>query len=97
MSQRRRYGAEFKREAVALVDAGQSVEAAAEALGIAHGTLWNWVAKAHRPTPAVPTDRVPVDAAVYQAALKRIAELELENEFLGKASAYFAGKAQRKS
>jgi hypothetical protein len=34
----------------------------------------------------------PVDPAAYQAALKRIAELERENEFLGKASAFFAKK-----
>jgi hypothetical protein len=33
------------------------------------------------------------EPAAYQAALKRIAELERENAFLGKAPAFFAKKA----
>ena len=37
----------------------------------------------------------PVDPAIHRAALQRIAELERENEFLGKVSAFFASKPQR--
>lgn len=98
---RRRYSDEFKREAVALVQAGSDLKEVAQTLGVAHGSLWNWVAKASvrtkRPVAGVgegPTG-APIDPAVYQAALRRIAELERENEFLGKASAYFAEKAHR--
>lgn len=92
---RRQYSAEFKREALAMVEAGHGVEAVARSLGIPPGSLWNWVSKATRPTPTVPDSGTePVDPAAYRAALHRIAELELENEFLGKASAYFARKAR---
>lgn len=100
MVQRRRYSDEFKQEAVALVDGGQPMEEVAATLGIAHGTLWNWVTKARQPAgppAAAPrADAAPVDPAAYQAALKRIAQLEQENDFLGKASAYFAGNVHRK-
>lgn len=40
---RRRYTNEFRREAVALVASGQTVEAVAVQLGILNVTLWNWV------------------------------------------------------
>ena len=98
---RRQYTEEFKREAVAMVEAGQGVEAVARSLGLPPGSLWNWVAKATGPTPAGSTgagtgEAAPVDPAAYAALQRRVAELERENEFLGKASAYFAGKAQRK-
>ena len=98
MAQRRHYSDEFKREAVALVDGGQAVDDVAVSLGVAHGTLWNWVTKAHRPAlaEATPADATTVDRALYEASLKRIHHLEQEVEFLGKASAYFAGKAHRK-
>jgi transposase len=99
---RRRYSADFKREAVALVDAGNRVEWVARELGMPHGTLWAWVYRARgggtrtsgtASEVSVPDAALPVDPLAYQAALKRIAELERENELLGKASAYFARKA----
>lgn len=99
---RRRYSAEFKREAVALVDAGNRVEWVARELGIPHGTLWAWVSKAEGrgtrtggagPDGGEAGSAPPVDPLAYKAALTRIAELERENELLGKASAYFARKA----
>ncbi len=91
----RPYAQEFKREAVALVTAGHTVKTVAIELGVPQHTLWNWVyadrnqqATARHQEAAI----TPVDPATYQAALKRIAELERENEFLGKASAFFAKK-----
>jgi transposase len=44
---RGRYTLEFKREAVRLVESGQSIAAAARSLGVVEQTLSNWV-KAHR-------------------------------------------------
>ena len=44
---RARYTLEFKREAVRLVESGQSIAAAARKIGIAEQTLFNWV-KAQR-------------------------------------------------
>jgi transposase len=96
MGRRGRYSDAFKREAVELVQGGRSIDEVAVALGVAPGTLWHWVAKA-RGTTAPGDDREVVDKAVHDAALKRIAQLEAENDFLGKASAYFAEKMQRKT
>ena len=93
------YSDEFKQEAVALVETGRTVEQVATQLGIPHGTLWNWVTRSNervaRGKPAGMTDEEWIAPSAYQAALKRIADLERENEFLGKASAYFARKGQR--
>lgn len=96
MGTRRYYAPEFRTEAVGLVQGDYTVQVVAEQLGIPKGTLWNWVhgrtdnRVAAAATGAAGTE--VVDRAVHQAALRRIAELERENEFLGKASAYFAQK-----
>ena len=98
MGRRGRYSAAFMREAVALVTDGRSVQEVAVRLGVAPGTLWHWVS-ADRQQAAeqqTPTRGEGVDRAVHEAALERIRELEAENAFLGKASAYFAEKLQRK-
>jgi transposase len=91
----RPYPEELKREAVALVAAGHKVKAVAIELGLRPHTLWSWV-YADRDRQAVAEVQrgttEPVAAAAYQAARERIAELERENEFLGKASAFFAKK-----
>jgi transposase len=96
---RRTYSDEFKREAVALINAGHTVEQVAIQLGVPNGTLWNWVkGKNHRAVHRKPdgmTEEEWITPAAYQAARKRIADLERENEFLGKASADFAQKGHR--
>lgn len=98
---RRAYSASFKHEAIELVRLGHGVETVAVQLGIPHGTLWNWVNRdrPQRPTGTATTEQSGasaasevIDPAAHRAALRRIAELERENEFLGKASAYFAQK-----
>ena len=93
---RRRYTAEFVQEAVALVQGGRSVGEVATTLGIPHGSLGNWVARVNGPVPdAAPPAPDRIDPAAYAALQRRVAELERENEFLGKASAFFARKAPR--
>jgi transposase len=96
---RREYSASFKHEAIELVQAGHGVETVAVQLGVPHGTLWNWVNRQRDPRPSGVTTpsgaslaSEVIDPAAHRAALRRIAELERENEFLGKASAYFAQK-----
>lgn len=98
MGRRGRYSDDFKREAVAMVTPDRPIEEVAVRLGVAPGTLWHWVEKAHdrQRASTTPGDAEVVAKALYDAALKRIQYLEQENEFLGKASAYFAGKVQRK-
>ncbi len=89
----RSYSPEFKREAVALVTSERSVTEVARELGIPGQTLSAWVNTERRQRDAAELAAAgPIDAATYRAALKRIAELERENEFLGKVSAFFASK-----
>lgn len=89
----RSYSPEFKREAVALVTPARSVTEVARELGIPGQTLSAWVNTERRHRDAAELAAAgPIDAATYRAALKRIAELERENEFLGKVSAFFASK-----
>jgi transposase len=90
------YAAEFKREAVALVTAEHSITEVAHELGVPQQTLWKWVDHdRRRQVQAAQEAAGPVDPAAYAAALKRIAELERENAFLGKVSAFFARKADQ--
>lgn len=99
MGKGRVYSEQFKTGAVELVETGRTIEDVARQLGMPSGTLGTWVTRSRHGTPPTVTRTAPppelpegpVDAA-YRAALKRIAELERENEFLGKASAYFAQK-----
>lgn len=99
MSRGRQYSAEFKREAVALVTLDRSWREVAAELGVPEGTFWRWVVAQREAAPGStgPTSlgAGSVDPGAYQAALKRIAELERENGLLGKASAYFAKKVHR--
>ncbi|MEZ4532760.1 MAG: transposase [Thermomicrobiales bacterium] len=91
----RRYSPEFKQEALALVALDHSVTAVARELGIPGQTLSMWVNAERKQTAAAELAAAgPVDPAVHRAALQRIAELERENEFLGKVSAFFASKTR---
>ena len=97
MAKRQRsYSTEFKHEAIALVTPGRAVTEVARELGIPGQTLSAWVNAERKQTEAAELAATgPVDPAVHRAALQRIAELERENEFLGKVSAFFASKPQR--
>lgn len=93
MARGRQYSAEFKREAVELVTPGRRWQDVADELGVPQGTFHRWH-RDHEAMRDAPADAERVDPAAHRAALKRIAELERENEFLGKASAYFATKVR---
>lgn len=91
----RTFSAEFKREALALVTPDRTVSGVARELGIAESTLSAWVNAERRQVEAAELAAAgPVDPARYRAALQRIADLERENEFLGKVSAFFASKTR---
>jgi len=92
---RARYTLEFKQEAVRLVEAGQSIAAAARTLGVADQTLFNWV-KAHRQGKLAGAERKAVNAEQMEISRLRAenAQLKMERDILEKATAYFA-KAQR--
>jgi transposase len=91
-STRARYTQEFKFEAVRLVEGGQSMAAAARALGVAEQTLFNWI-KAHREGKLKGADsRVKVSAEQMEISRLRaeLARVKMERDILEKATAYFA-------
>ncbi len=91
----RRYSPEFKQEMVALVTSDRSVSEVAREMGLPAQTLSAWVNAERKHIEAAELAAAgPVDPAAHRAALRRIAELERENEFLGKVSAFFASKTQ---
>ena len=88
------YSDQFRKQCVdAVLVLGKSRNMAAKEYGVAPSTLGRWVAEAkgtvgtgsgsHR-RKADPTSQDPQEMA------KRIRELEIENEFLKKAAAFFA-------
>jgi transposase len=88
---RARFSPEFKDEAVRLViESGRPIAQIARELQINDGTLGNWVARYR--------DEHPVSEAPLSLSERaRLGELErenrqlrLDNEFLGKAAAFFA-------
>ena len=90
---RRKFTDEYKQEAVEYVLAsGKSINQCAADLGLADTTLNMWVNKHQRQGQVAA--KGPSEKAELAAARKRIQELEMENEFLKKAAAFFA-KNQR--
>ena len=94
-STRARYTLEFKREAVRLVEGGQSIAAVAQTLGVVSQTLFNWV-KAHRQGKLTGADSKPVSAEQMEISRLRaeLARVTMERDILGKATAYFAKVAK---
>lgn len=81
---------EFKKDAVALVESGISQKQVATDLGVSKTALQTWVRDArfqsHGMTPGSDAD----ERKEMSQALKRIRELEMENEVLRKAAAYLS-------
>ncbi|WP_219817504.1 transposase, partial [Rathayibacter tritici] len=92
-SSRGKYSPEFRAEAVReVIDRSRSVADVARELGLVPQTLTNWVA-AHRRSSAGGEEELTVqDRARIKELERRVRELEEENLFLGKASAFFAKK-----
>lgn len=90
-STRASYTLEFKQEAVRLVEAGQSIAAAARTLGVVDQTLYNWV-KAHRQGKLKGAENKVVSAEQMEISRLRaeLARVKMERDILGKATAYFA-------
>ena len=91
-SKRGRYTLEFKREAVRLVESGQSAASVARTLGVVEQTLGNWV-KAHRAGSLQGVGgKAQVTAEQMEISRLRaeLARVTMERDILGKATAYFA-------
>ncbi|RAS57064.1 transposase-like protein [Lentzea atacamensis] len=92
---RRSYAAEYKVEAAhRVIDSGRTISEVARELGIDAGMLSVWVKDERRRIAAAEAcGDTPLEAAEQaelQRLRKQVAELEKDNAFLVKASAYFA-------
>jgi transposase len=87
------FSPEFKDEAVKMViETSRPIARVAKELGINEGTLGNWVGAYRRDhadeePPITASERVRL-----RESEREIRELKMENEFLKKAAAYFAGE-----
>ncbi|MBV9304531.1 MAG: transposase [Acidobacteriaceae bacterium] len=83
---------EFKPEAVRLVESGQSMRAAARQLNIAEQSLFNGV-KAQREgrlQDAADSRTVSAEQMEISRLRAELAQVKMERDLLGKATAYFA-------
>ncbi|APT91715.1 transposase [Corynebacterium phocae] len=90
---RRKYTPEYRVEAARLVtETGRSVAVVAGEIGVDKSLLWKWV-KAEKERNSDSGELTPEQAQVEISRLrKQVAELKIDNEFLSKASAFFAAK-----
>ena len=97
MSTRKKYTPEYRQEAARLViDTGRSTAAVARELNVNPGLLGRWVKAERERTGEASTGKLEADERAELARLrKEIAELKMDNEFLGKAAAFFASKHQK--
>ena len=89
--ERARFSPEFKDEAVRFViESGRPIAQVARELRINDGTLGNWVAR-YRDEHPVSESPLSISERARLAELEREnRQLRLDNEFLGKAAAFFA-------
>ena len=81
-----RYSEEFKQQIVDLYQAGSSVSYLSREYGVANVTIYKWIKELSK----VPvSDIEAMSVKEYEKMKKRIAELEMENEILKKATAIF--------
>lgn len=99
---RRSYTAEYKVEAAhRVIDSDRTIAEVARELGIDAGMLSVWVKDERRRTAAaeVHGDKPlePAERAELQRLRRQVAELEKDNQFLVKASAYFAAMQKNRN
>lgn len=86
----KRYPEEFKQQIVDLYNAGTSVTKLASEYGLIEQTIYKWI-KLY--SPIIEEDNgATVSMKQYKELQKKMAQLEMENEILKKATAIFARK-----
>lgn len=87
-----RYSRQFKEESIKLVtEQGYKPTEAARKLGIPDTTFFKWIENSgwKKPSPA-PSEDPKVLQVQLREAQARLKEMEVENDILKKATAYFA-------
>jgi transposase len=96
---RRRYTAEFKAQAVALVGAGKPVAEVAQDLEISEGGLYAWVRQGSQPAQLGSAGLRAVGEEPAADELRRLrrenANLKLENDILKKAAVILGSRPQQ--
>ena len=92
---RRTFSPEYKHEAARLViDTGRTIDEEAREVGVGSHSLGKWVAAERATEAGEPTGELTLNGRAELKALRRqVAELHKDNEFLGKAAAFFASLA----
>ena len=85
-----KYSEEFKRDAVGLVESGISQKQVCRDLGISKSALSAWIQDARFQSHGMTPSKDPDEQREMRQALRRIQELEMENEVLRRAAAYLS-------
>ncbi len=85
---RRRYDAEFRKNALQMVEDGRSVQDVSESLGIKSSLLYTWRSKVKKATLGNTPDLV--EAQAYKDLEKRLRQTEQERDILKKALSIFS-------
>lgn len=95
--QRKRFTPEYRKEAARLViESGRPIVRVAEEIGVSAGLLGRWV-KNERERQGNEDGMSAADLRAENVRLRReLAEARLDNEFLSKATAFFAAKQREK-
>lgn len=94
MTTRKKYSSEFKRAAVdAVIRSSRPIVDVARENGIVAQTLRDWVAAYRDSGPDAEPELSVSERARLKELEREVCELRLENEFLGKAKAFFAKKS----
>lgn len=84
-----RYTDEFKKQLVDLYQTGSSVSYLSREYGVSNVTIYKWIKEL---SLVKVSEKEEITSKEYDIMKKRIAELEMENEILKKATAIFARK-----
>ena len=87
---KREYTAEFREQAVAMVNNSRSVAEVADELGVIPQTLRNWLKSAEQGRLNEKARKVTEEQMELSRLRAENARLKMENEILKKATAYFA-------
>ena len=93
-----KYPEQFRKDALALVaSSGRPVAEVARSLGIAEGTLWNWVKQARDAGTRAddPDGLTESERDELRRLRKENVELRTDKEILKRAAAYFARETMR--
>lgn len=96
---RRSFTAEYRAEAAGrVIESGRPVAHVARELGLGEQLLGKWVHAERARRAGEPTgDLGPDERAELKRLRSEVTELRRDNEFLGKAAAFFASKPPRQS